>query len=269
MMSRYLRSALLAAVALVWLIPSYLTVVNAFTSPAEYTGPTWWFRGSAFADNLRAAFAASDIGAAMWNTFLYSTGAGALAVAIAALASFAVVIMPIKRPTVWFWAIYTGTLLPLQVFLSPLFNGYAATSLYDTQYGMLLIYTAVAIPFAFFVIRNYMTTAPREIREAAQIDGAGWPTMFLRIHLPLARGALLAAFLFQFLATWNDLLFGITLSTSPNVRPLMAALAELNGQYAGLGPPVILAAGIFASVPTVVLFLSFQRFFVSALRLAP
>lgn len=268
-MTRHLRSALLVVVALIWLVPTYLAVVNAFTPPAEYSGPRWWFSSFGYVDNLRTAFEASGIGRAMWNTLLYSTGAGALSVGIAALASFAVVIMPARRPALWFWIIYAGTLLPLQVFLSPLFNGYAATSLYDTQYGMLLIYTALAIPFAFFVIRNYMTTAPREVREAAQLDGAGWVTMFFRIHLPLVRGALLAAFLFQFLATWNDLLFGITLSTSPNIRPVMAALAELNGQYTGLGPPVILAAGIFVSVPTVVLFLVFQRFFVSALRLAP
>lgn len=268
-MLRHLRSALLALTALIWLVPTYLTVVNAFTDPAEYAGPSWWFTSFSFAENLRTAFEASDIGAAMGNTLLYSTGAGLASVVIAAMASFAVVVMPVRRPAVWFWVIYAGTLLPLQVFLSPLFSGYAATSLFDTQYGMLLIYTTLAIPFAFFVIRNYMTTAPREMREAAQLDGASWITMFWRIHLPLARGALLAAFLFQFLATWNDLLFGITLSTSPNVRPLMAALAELNGQYSGLGPPVILAAGIVASVPTVALFLIFQRFFVSALRLAP
>ncbi|NEE04205.1 carbohydrate ABC transporter permease [Phytoactinopolyspora halotolerans] len=268
-MARRVRDVLLIGTALLWLIPTYLVVVNASTAADDYAGPSWWPGSWGFFDNLSTAFETADIGQAMSNSLLYSTGAALIAVGVAALASFAVVIMPVKRPAVWFWAIYTGTLLPLQVFLSPLFNGYADTSLYDTQYGMVLIYAAIAVPFAFFVIRNYMTTAPREMMEAAQLDGASWIAMFVRIHLPLARGALLAAFLFQFLATWNDLLFGITLSTSPNVRPLMAALAELNGQYAGLGPPVILAAGLVASAPTVALFLGFQRFFVNALKLTP
>lgn len=267
-MAQRVRDVFLVGAAILWLIPTYLVIVNSFTAPSQYSGPRWWFESFGFFDNVAVAFETSAIGQAMWNSFLYSTGAALIAVLVAALASFAVVVMPVKRPALWFWAIYTGTILPLQVFLSPLFNGFAATSLYDTQYGMVLIYAAIAIPFAFFVVRNYMTTAPREMMEAAQIDGAGWLSMFVRIHLPLARGALVAAFLFQFLATWNDLLFGITLSTSPNVRPIMAALAELNGQYAGLGPPVILAGGIIASVPTVVLFLGFQRFFVNALRLA-
>jgi multiple sugar transport system permease protein len=268
-MARRLRDVLLVGVALLWLLPTYLVVVNAFTAPDEYVGPRWWFTSFALAENIATAFRTADIGQAMWNTLLYSAGSAFIAVGVAALASFAVVVMPVRRPVLWFWVIYAGTLLPLQVFLSPLFNAYAATSLYDTQYGMVLIYAALAVPFAFFVVRNYLTTAPREMREAAQLDGAGWFTMFVRIHLPLARGAMVAAFLFQFLATWNDLLFGITLSTSPNVRPLMAALAELNGQYSGLGPPVVLAAGLVASLPTVVLFLSFQRFFVNALRLTP
>lgn len=268
-MLKHIRSALLVIAALLWLLPSYVVVVNAFTAPEDYSGPSLWFESWAFGDNVAAAFEAADVGQAMWNSLQYAVVAALLAVFVAAMAAFAVVVMPVRRPTFWFWAIYAGTLLPLQVFLSPLFTGYAATSLYDTQYAMILIYAAIAVPFAFFVVRNFMTTTPREMMEAAQLDGCGWFGMFWRIHLPLAKGALLAAFLFQFLATWNDLLFGITLSSSPNVRPVMAALAELNGQYSSIGPPVLLAAGIVASIPTIVLFFCFQRFFVNGLRLSP
>lgn len=267
--SGLVRNVLVIGVALLWLLPSYLVIVNATVPNDEYAGPRTWFGSFGLFQNIAAAFEAASIGKAMLNSLAYSVGAALIAVFVAALASFAVVVMPVRRPALWFWAIYTGTLLPLQVFLSPLFSGYASTSLYDTQYGMLLIYAAVAIPFAFFLIRNYLTTTPREMMEAAQLDGCGWLSMFLRIHLPLARGALLAAFLFQFLATWNDLLFGLTLSSSPNVRPVMAALAELNGQYSAIGPPVVLAAGLIASVPTVALFFAFQRFFVNSLRLTP
>ena len=154
-----------------------------------------------------------------------------IAVLIAALAGFAVTIMPVKRPAIWFWGIFIGTVLPLQTFLSPQFTGYAKTGLYDTQYGMMLVYVALAVPFAFFVNRNFMMTVPKEITEAAQLDGANWLRMFFRVHLPLAKSALLAAFIWvganQSLtaATINSLL--PTLRVADLVRPTLQVPAHL------------------------------------------
>jgi multiple sugar transport system permease protein len=267
-MGRAVKNVVLVATALLWLVPSWLLVVNSFTAAGDYTGtPTWWPVSWGFLDNVGEAFTTANVGSGMVNSFIYAVLGALIAVAVAALASFAVVVMPVKRPVLWFWVIYVGTILPLQMFLAPLFSGYAVTSLYDTQYGMLLIYAAIAVPFAFFVVRNYMTTVPREMREAAALDGASWLRMFLSIHLPLVRSALVAAFLFQFTWIWNDMLFGITLATSPNVRPAMAALADLTSNYSNVGPPVVLAGALVASLPTVVLFFVFQRFFTSSLKL--
>jgi multiple sugar transport system permease protein len=264
MISRIKRTILiivLTAVSLLWLVPSYLMIINASTPSGEYSGAAqWWPTSWGLIENLEAAFTNAQVGRGMLNSLLYSVVGSGVAVLIAALASFAVVIMPIKRPTFWFWAIYVGTIVPLQAFLSPLFNGYAITTLYDTQFGMILIYTALAIPFAFFVVRGHLTVLPTELREAAALDGLGWVQMFFRIHLPLSVSALLAAFVFQFTWIWNDLLFGLTLSTSPNIRPVMATLAELTGNYSTFGPPVVLAGALVASIPTVLLFLGFQRF---------
>lgn len=267
-MGRAVKNVVLVATALLWLVPSWLLVVNSFTAPADYTGtPAWWPASWALLDNVGEAFTTADVGSGMLNSFLYAVFGALIAVAVAAMASFAVVVMPVKRPALWFWVIYVGTILPLQMFLAPLFSGYASTSLYDTQYGMLLIYAALAVPFAFFVVRNYLTTVPREMREAAALDGAGWVRMFVSIHLPLVRSAMVAAFLFQFTWIWNDMLFGITLATSPNVRPAMAALADLTNNYSNVGPPVVLAGALVASLPTVVLFFAFQRFFTRSLKL--
>jgi multiple sugar transport system permease protein len=265
--SRRILAVVLTVVSLIWLIPSYLLVVNAFTAGADYSGtPSWWPTSWSLFDNIGIAFRNANVGQGMLNSLLYSVvGAGA-AVLIAALASFAVTIMPVKRPTFWFWVIYIGTILPLQAFLSPLFTGFAATSLFDTQYGMLLVYIALTVPFAFFVVRGHMTALPNEVREAASLDGAGWVRMFFQVHLPLSTSALLAAFVFQFTWIWNDLLFGLTLSSSPNIRPVMATLADLTGNYSTYGPPVALAGALVASLPTIIVFFAFQRFFARGLN---
>ncbi len=265
---RVVLVTLLALLSLLWLVPSYLIVVNAFTSAETYTGSAvWWITSPDLLGNLASAFETASVGQGMLNSLLYATVSAAAAVVIAAAASFAVVVMPVRHPALWFWLVYLGTILPLQVFLAPLFNAYSSVSLYDTQLGMLLIYTAMTIPFAFFVVRNYLTTVPVEMREAAALDGASWTRTFFLIHLPLSRSALLAAFIFQFTWVWNDLIFGITLSTSPNIRPVMATLADLNGNYSTVGPPVALAGALVASLPTVILFFAFQRFFVTSLKL--
>jgi multiple sugar transport system permease protein len=266
--SRIILNIVVGLIALIWLVPTYLIFVNAFTPAKEYTGtPNWWFASWDIFTNISAAFAGAHVGMGMLNSLLYAVVGGAIAVLAAALGAFAVTVVPVKRPTVWFWLIFIGTVLPLQTFLAPQFNGYATLSLYDTQYGMILVYAALAVPFAFFVNRNFMLTIPREVSEAARIDGAGWFAMLVRVHLPLAKGALVAAFIFQFTWIWNDLLFGLTLSISPNVRPVMATLADLSGSYSTFGPPVILAGAIVASLPTIVIFFAAQRFFVNSLKL--
>jgi multiple sugar transport system permease protein len=264
---RVVRSAFVSALAVLWLLPVYLMVVNSMTPAQQYSGhPEWVPTGTGFFQNLSTAWTESGFGDGLLNSLMYALAAAAIAVLAAALAGYAVVVMPLKRPTLWFWLIYLGTLLPLQIFLAPLFKAYVSIGLYDTNVGMILIYAAICIPFAFFIVRNYLTTLPAALTEAAQIDGAGWPRIFWRIHVPLIRSSLLAAFIFQFTWVWNDLLFGITLTTSPDRRPVMAALAEVSGGYASLGPPVTLAAAIVASLPTVVLFIACQRFFVSSLK---
>lgn len=266
-MSRIFRNCCLIVLALIWLVPTYLLVVNAVSPSKDYDGsPDWFPSGFGYFANLSEAWNSASLGLGIYNSLLYATLAAGLAVFAAALASFAVIVMPVRRRGLWFWLIYSGTLLPLQIFLAPLFKGFINVNLYDTQLGMVLIYAALCVPFAFFVVRNYLTTVPLEVTEAAQLDGAGWMRLFWQIHLPLAKSSLLAAFVFQFTWVWNDLLFGITLSTSPNIRPVMAALAELNGGYSSLGPPIVLSAALFVSLPTVILFLAFQRFFVSSLK---
>ncbi|RII09255.1 L-arabinose transport system permease protein AraQ [Streptomyces sp. YIM 130001] len=265
---RILRNATLILLALLWAVPTWLVIVNAMAPAADYNGtPHWWPQGFDLFDNMGQAWSRARLGPAMGNSLLYAVTSALIAILLAVMAAFAAVVMPVRRRTLWFWMIYSGALLPLQVFLRPLFLSYAGVDLYDTQFGLVLVYAAIAVPFAFFIMRNYAMTLPREVVEAARIDGASWWRLFWQIHVPLSKSAMVAAFVFQFVAVWNDMLFGITLSTSRNIRPVMAALAELQGLYTSVGPPVVLGGAILVSLPTVVLFFCAQRFFVNSLKL--
>lgn len=261
------RNVVVLGLSLIWLVPVYLIIVNAISDQSTYTGTPRWFPAKfGFFTNLKSAWSAANFGQTAVNSLIYASFCAAAAVLIATLAAYALVALDLKRPSLWFWIIYSGTLLPLQVFARPLFLAEADVNLYDTKWGLSIVYIALCIPFAMFVVRNVLTTVPREIPEAARLDGANWFQMFLRVHLPLARSAMAAAFVFQFVYIWNELFFGITLSISPNVQPVMTSLATLEGPYSTTSQPAVLAVAIVVALPTIALFLGFQRFFVSSLK---
>jgi multiple sugar transport system permease protein len=186
---------------------------------------------------------------------------------LASLAAYAMVQLRLKGSFFWFLVIYSGTIFPFQMYLLPLFYFYQNSSLYDTQVGLLLFYTAIAIPFCLFVLRNYFTTISTEIIESAKIDGLSNFGIYLQICMRLSIAPIAALFLFQFTWIWNDLLFGITLAKSADVRPIMAGLASMRGIYAAQNTPGVLAGALLASVPTGLIFLFLHRYLLTGLSL--
>jgi multiple sugar transport system permease protein len=266
-MSRFARYIVLGLIALLFLVPTYLAVINAAVPADDYTGSAQWLpHGFALLENARTAWNEAGIGSSVISSLFYAAVGAGIATCIALLGGFAIVMMPLRRRALWFWLLYAGTLFPFQIFLAPLFEGYVDVGVYDTHVGLLAIYAAITIPFAFFVMRNHATTVPRELIEAAMLDGASWWRILRSIFTPLSKPAMGAVFIFQATWIWNDLLFGITLSQTSGVRPVMAALANLQGVGTEVGVPVVLAGALLVSLPTLLLFVAFQRVFVRGLR---
>lgn len=265
---RLLRHLFLVVLAALWIVPLYLVLISASTSSEEYGDNDLWQPPSNFAlfDNVRAAWNAAKLGQAIGSTAFYAIVGALLAVFLAALAAYAIVSLRIRWGFFWFMVIYLGTIFPIQMYLSPLYTMYRDWDLYNSHLGLVLFYTAIAIPFATFVIRNHFTSIPHDLSEAARLDGASALTVFRHVFVPLSLNAFATVFILQFTWIWNDLLFGLTLSNSADVRPIMAALAALQGQFARTGPPVALAGALLVSLPTFVLFFAVQRVFVRGLR---
>jgi len=200
-------------------------------------------------------------------SLLYGVVAAGLAILFASLGAYSITRLRIRWPFFWFVLVFSGTIFPFQMYLIPLFKLYQDTGLYDTQLGMIFFYTAIALPFCLFVMRGYFATIPRELQEAARIDGCSDFGIFRRIILPLSWRPIAVLFLFQFTWIWNDLLFGLVLSTSDGVRPITPSLAGLQGQFAHSGPPLVLAAALLATLPTIALFLLLGRYMMRGLTL--
>jgi multiple sugar transport system permease protein len=268
-LNRVAIMAIMALLVVVWLTPLVTTFLTAFKTPQEAAASFPWElpQGSALDDNLEWAWNRGRLGQSFVQSLIYAAGGAAFAIALASLAGFGLVELRPRRAFAWFLLIYVGTIFPFQMYLLPLFYLFQATSLYDTQGGLLAFYTAIAIPFCLFVLRNHFTTIDHEIIEAAQMDGLSNFGIYARIYMPLSIPAIAALFLFQFTWIWNDLLFGLTLAKSPEVRPIMAGLAGLRGTYAAQNTPGVLAGALLASVPTILIFILLGRYLLRGMTL--
>ncbi len=205
---------------------------------------------------------------ALKSSLIYSTIGAIIAIICAALAAYALSRLQIKGRFFLFMLIFSGTIFPFQIYLIPLFRMYQVLEIYDTRLGLTLFYSAICIPFCMLVLRNWFNGIPQEIIDAAQIDGCGLLHIFIRIIVPLSWAPFATLFLLQFTWIWNDLIFGLTLSISREIRPIMVVLADLQNMNAPIPFPVVLASTLAGSLPTVILVIAFQRYFFKGISMA-
>jgi len=251
-----------------WLAPIAILIMNAIKTPQDFLLSTALTPPHSFAllDNAARAWA-KGMSSGFANSVLYGLSASVCAVILAALAAYGIVRLKIPWGLFWFLLIYSGTIFPFQMYLIPLFNLYLDTGLYDTRLGMIAFYIAITIPFCTFVMRGFFLTVPWQIQEAAALDGASSWLIFWRIMLPMARAPVILLVLIQFTWIWNDLLFGLVLSKSDDVRPIMVALVGMQGVYGATDGPSVIAATLIGGAPTLILFLFLQRYFIRGLSL--
>ena len=260
----------IALLTIIYLLPFYYLVVTVFKTTPEYAQ-----KGvlelpdslAPFFDNVVEAWNTAHLGAAGFNSLTYGLVGAALAVFFAAAAAYGMTRLKLLGATGWFMLIFTGTLFPFQMYLVPLLFGYQRLGIINSWLGMVLLYTAVCIPFPLLVLRNSFNGLSHEIDEAARVEGAGEWRIFLSIIVPNSLGPLVALFLLQFTFIWNDLLFSSILANGIEVRSIMVALQSLQGTYSTLGPNVVITATLISSVPTVLLFVLLRRYFMAGLQL--
>jgi alpha-glucoside transport system permease protein len=207
-------------------------------------------------------FHTHSITSALIRTAIITAGATVLPLLIAAAAGYAFAWLEFPGRD-WYFLIVIGLLVvPVQMALIPIYRLYNDTKLYDTLPGLILFHTAFALPFAIFLLRNFFIGIPRDLMEAARIDGASESRIFFRLILPLGIPALASLAIFQVLFVWNDLLVGLTLAQSN--QPLNPLIAQQLRQF-GSNLDVIAPAAFISLVVPLTIFAMFQRYFVQGL----
>lgn len=157
-----------------------------------------------------------------------------------------------------------GLMLAPTVALVPLVKMFQSLGLYNTFWALLILYTAFRIPFTTFLIRAYMIDLPREVDEAAEMDGASRWTTFWRIILPMSKPIIISTVILHVLFSWNEYLFAMVFTSGTDVQTLPVGLTSLMSKH-GTDYPVVFAGMVIAAVPVVALFFICQRYFIKGL----
>jgi len=258
-----LRGSLIVLMTVLWLVP-LIALLYVAVQPSLPQGAFWSTpKRVALIGNLIEAWTEANFGSYAVNSLVYASAGSVVAVFLASLAGFTIARLDIPYADGILYLILLFTFFPFQMYLIPLVKLANLTGFYNTTSGLTIVYITIAIPFAAFVLRNYFVTIPNSLYEAARIDGLSKFQIYWKIYLPLAKPALAVALIFQWIWIWNEFLFGLVLTSSPDARPVATALALLGGRSADW---TVLAAGTLMTVlPPLVIFLLFQKHFVRGL----
>ncbi len=256
----------LILLALLWLVPTLGLLFTSLLDPADIGRTGWWKVISspsiATLDNYREIFQNDAITSAIWTTLWISLGGTILPIVIAALAAYAFAWLEFPGRDWMFLVVVALLVVPIQMALIPIFSLYNDLGLFDTIAGLILFHTAFGLPFAIFLLRNFFIGIPRDLLEAARIDGASELRIFVRLILPLGLPAIASLAIFQFLWVWNDLLVALTFAR--DTQPITVAIFSQMRQFSANIELIAPAAFISLAIPLAVFF-AFQRYFVQGL----
>lgn len=268
---------------IVWSVPTFGLFLNSFRNRDAQRGTGWWQirLDELTLDNYDQIFASrAGLGNSLLNSAAIAVPATIIPIAIAAFAAYGFAWVDFKGRKPLFIATVSLLAVPLQVALIPLLqmfsNGAHLTlplldrtvtlipdfDLAGSTTAVWLTHTGFALPFAIFLIHNYISALPRDLFEAARIDGADHFTIFWRLVLPLSVPVLAAFAIFQFLWTWNDFLIANTMiGANADQQPTTVLLANLAGDF-GRNENILPAGAFVQSFVPLVVFFALQRYFV-------
>jgi len=260
-----LVQAFLIVVGLFWLVPTVGLLLASLRTSEDMAADGWW---TVFTEPSQLTFGAyeallenGDITGSLLNTAYITVPATVLVVVIGSLAGYAFAWMEFPGRDWWFLGVVGLLVVPVQVALIPIAELFGKLGLFGNIFGVILFHTGFGLPFAVFLLRNFFAEIPRELLEAARLDGAGELRLFARVVLPLGAPAIASLGIFQFLWVWNDMLIALVF-TDADSQPITVALQTQMRAFADNVD--VLAPGAFISmVIPLLVFFAFQRQFVS------
>lgn len=251
--------------ALLWIAPFVFIVFTSLKSSGEITSSgAFAFPQELRPENYGVAWSRGGFSRSFFNSVLVSAIKVPLGIAIAAIAAYALARIPGRFNKAIFLLIVFGTMIPFQVMLAPIFTMVNGLGLTNSYIGLILPYLAFGVPFQVFILHSFFRGVPKELSEAALIDGAGHFTIFRRIFLPISLPILAALFILDFVSTWNEFAMALVIMQDQSKWTLPLGLMSFQGQFSSEYGQLN-AAIVITVLPAVLVYLIFQRYFVSGL----
>jgi alpha-glucoside transport system permease protein len=257
----------LLAVAFVWLVPTVGLAITSVRAPADITGSSWW---SSLLDwrytinNYDAVLDRADMASSFVNSLVITIPSTLLPLAFASLAAYAFSWIRFPFRDTIFLLIVALMVVPIQMALVPLLRLFRDMGIANNFGGIWLAHTAFGLPLGVFLLRNFFITLPRDLIEAARVDGASNLKIFLRVVLPLSVPALASFAIFQFLWVWNDLLMALVFVQNSDLWPMTIRVNQMQSQFGIAWHFLSAGAFLLMAVPLIVFF-ALQRYFVQGL----
>ncbi|MFW5715109.1 MAG: carbohydrate ABC transporter permease [bacterium] len=264
---RALLYIFLVVVTLVWLVPIFVAIITSMRTNADIM--SHGFLALPDRVDLKSYIEAWQRGGLhkyLPNSFIITMPSLFLTLLLSSIGAYALARFRFKGRTFFYFMFVAGTMLPFQILLLPVFKLSDAIGIYDTYISLIAIHTAFQLGFCTFVLRNYMMTVPIQVMESARIDGCSELGIWWKIMLPLTLPAFAAIATLEFTWIFNDYIWPLVLIRSSEKMPVTTGLAVLQGQYVQ-DWTVIISGALMATVPTLIVFIFLQRYFIAGLTL--
>ncbi len=256
--------ALLALNALFMLAPLALMVLSAFKTNAELFADPFALPERWSLDNVRQVWEGTSFPRYLLNSLLVTAASVALILVTGTMAAYALARYPFRGSAVVLLLFVAGLMVLLKLAVIPLFLQLDRLGLFDTRAGLVLVYTAMGLPSAVFILTGFLRTLPGELEQSARIDGASELRIMLQIMLPLAKPAMAIAAIQNAVPIWNDFFFPLVFITTDARKTLPQGLTVFMGEY-NTDWGILFAGLTLAAAPIVLLYLALSRQFIAGM----
>jgi len=258
------KHLVLLAFAFVALVPIYFMVVNSFKTQAEYIGNPYGLPDDPSLSTLGDAFRGGDLLRWLANSAIFAVASVSLSTLVAALAAYPIALLRWRPGPILLSILIALMVVPPIVLVIPLFQMVVDLGQLNSYRSVIVVYAGIMLPFSTFLLASFFRTTPRDLLEAARLDGAGHLRIWRSIVMPLALPALVTVATVEALWVWNEVLIAVVFLQSENLRTLMVGLTLFQSRY-NLNVPLIMAGMLWATLPMLLLYLAGQRFFIRGL----
>jgi multiple sugar transport system permease protein len=260
--------ALLPIALIAWLLPLIAVATFSIKPDVDFTQGNYWGWPSSFQGfaNYGQVFFNSDMPRYMLNSFLITVPTVVGAVALSCLAGFALGVYKFKSNIWIFFMFVAGNFVPFQILMIPVRDLTLDMGLYNTKAGLVLFHIAFQTGFCTLFMRNFIRQLPKELIEAARVEGVAEWRIFWYVVLPLMKPAIAALAVLIFTFIWNDYFWAIVLTQGPGSQPVTAGITSFNAQFRA-AYHLMSAGAIVAALPPVAMFFLMQKHFIAGLTL--